>query len=112
MGGPVELPPDHAALGANGTPDGIDVDSLHRGQVDHQPAVGDGAPCDVVTAASDGDLQVVVAPEVDGVDHICGAEAACDDRRTLVDEPVVDHPGLVVAGVSGSSTWPENCCRI
>jgi hypothetical protein len=52
-----------------------------------------------MTTTADGNEQVVVTPEIDGGDHISHVGALGDEGRPFVDHPVVDLPGLVVAGV-------------
>src|ERR671937_912310 len=94
----IELADEDPGLRANGLPDGVDVDPLHRRQVDHQAAVGDRLARDVVTAAADRDLGALVAAEVDGVDHVRRGQAAGDQGGALVDQPVVDVARLVVTG--------------
>jgi hypothetical protein len=98
----IELADEYAWLRSDRLPDWIDVDALHRRQVDHQSFVGDGLSGDVVAASAYGDLQSLLAAEVDRVDHVCGAKAAGDQGGSLVDEAVVDAPRLVVVGGAGT----------
>ena len=70
--GAVEFAPDNPALRSYGALFGVDVDSLHRREVDHEPALGDRPAGDVVTATADRDLHSLFPPDVDGVDDICG----------------------------------------
>ena len=98
-GGGVELGPAHAALRGDGRSPGVDRNSLHLGEVDHHPAVGDGPAGDVVPAAAHGDLESRVAGERERADDVIGGPAADDQRRSAVDEAVVDGACLVVAGV-------------
>jgi hypothetical protein len=78
---------------------GIDVDALHQREVEHQPAFADGLPRYAVTAATDGELQVVRAGESNGVDDIGGPEAAGDQSRTAAEHAIVDATHLVVASI-------------
>jgi hypothetical protein len=103
-GGAVELADPDTGLRADRAPPGVDVDALHQGEVDHQPAVGDGLAGDVVTSAADRDLEPLLPAEVDRVGHVGRVQTACDHGGPLVDQAVVDAPGLVVAGV----TWSED----
>ena len=73
------------------------MDALHRGEIDHHPAVDGAVPGDVVTAAADGDLEIQRPRQLDGVRDVGGAMASRDQRRPLVDQAVVDASGLVVA---------------
>jgi hypothetical protein len=86
-------------LGADGSPDGIDVDPFHQREVDHQAAFGDCFSGDVVPAASDRQLEPGVPGGIDGVNHISGVEAPCDERWPLVDQAVVNFASDLVAGV-------------
>ena len=99
VGRPVVLVPRDPALGPGPPAARIDVDPTHQRQVDHQPAVGDRPAGDVVAAAADRDLQAAVAPEVHRVPHVGDVVAAGDQPGSLVDQPVVHRPRLVVAGV-------------
>ena len=63
----IQLAPQHAALRAHGTRARVDVDPLHRRQVDHQRAVDHGAAGNVVTAAAHADLEALGAREPHGV---------------------------------------------
>ena len=81
---------------------GIDMDAAHRREIDHQAAVGRREPRDVVAAAAHRDLDAGVAAEVDGVANVGGVRATRDEPGALVDQAVVDAPGVVVAGCVGS----------
>lgn len=73
---------------------------FHRHEVDHQPTIDHGTPGHIVPAAPNGDLEAVLAGEVDGVNNVSGAPAACDQRRPLVDEPIVDFSCVLVTDLS------------
>jgi hypothetical protein len=62
---------------------GIDPDALHRGEVDHQPAVCDGVASDVVPAAAHSNQEVVLPGEIDRVDDVGDARAASDERLLI-----------------------------
>ena len=80
---------------------GSTATSCHVGEADHHPAVGHGAPGDVVPAAAHRHLESRAARERERGDHVGGRPGADDHRRAAVDEAVVDGPGLVVARVLG-----------
>src|SRR6202008_805094 len=65
------------------------------------PALADGIAGDVVAAAADGDLELVLAREAHRGLDVGGAVAANHQGRPAVDQPVVHLPGIVVAGVGG-----------
>ena len=77
----------------------IDVNALHRRQVDHQPAIDGRAPCHVVTAATNRHLEAELAREIDGIDDVGHAAASGNQCRALVDQTVVDLPRVLVARV-------------
>ena len=99
LGGGVELAPRQAAPDPRGACLGIDVDGLHRPDVDHEPVVAARVAGRRVAAAADGHGKVVLAREEDRGHDVVGGRAAGDERRTLVDHPVEDGAGVVVATV-------------
>ena len=70
------------AAGLDGRPAGLGVhlDALHQREVDHEAVVTDGIARDVVPAPSDRDEQVVLASELDGLDHIVWRRATGNER--------------------------------
>src|SRR5262245_2142380 len=96
----VVLLPEDAALGSGEPRSGIDMDALHRRQVDHEPVVDGGPTGHVVAATADGHFQIQRPGELHGVGHVGGAPAAGDEGRALVYEPVVNAASLLVAGVA------------
>src|SRR5262249_41256003 len=58
----------------------------------------DGAARGVVAAAAYGDLEAGLSAEEDGIDHVGGRLTPRDRGGPLVDEPVMDATGVVVAG--------------
>jgi hypothetical protein len=97
----VELRPRHAALRTCRSGPGIDPDILHLGQIDHHRVVRDRESTHVVAAAADRDLVPATTGEPHRCGHVGGRPAAHDQRRSAVDQPVVDSSGVVVAGVAG-----------
>jgi hypothetical protein len=79
---------------------------FHRRQVDHEAAIGDGLAGDVVATAADGHLEVAFAAEADGVDDVSHGVAPGDERRALVDEPVVDTACSVIGVIGGGHEGP------
>ena len=93
----VQLAPQHAALRSQDHRLWVDVDAPHGRQVDHQRVVDDRPPGDVVPAASHAYVEPGRTGETDGVGDVRRAVTSCDQRRTPVDQPVVDPPGVLVA---------------
>ena len=98
--GVVEHAPRGAALGARRLRLGIDLHVRHAGQVDHDRVVGGAEARDAVAAPADGQVELVLAREVHGRDHVVGRRAAHDDARPPVDHRVEDLARLVVARVA------------
>jgi hypothetical protein len=76
---------------------GINVDVIHRREVDHEAVVTDGFARDVVSAAFDREQQILIAGEIDGSDDVGSPRTLGDDCWLLVDHPVPHAAGLVVA---------------
>ena len=102
----IELAPGDAALRPHRSVLGIDVNALHRRQVDHHPAIDGRASGHVVAAAANRHLEAKLAREIDGIDHVGHAAASGDQRRPLVDQSVVDLPRVLVAHVRGLQELP------
>src|SRR5262252_10839681 len=88
--------PEDAALGSGELRSGIDINALHRRQVDHEPVVDGGPTGHVVAATADGHFQIQRPGELHGVGNVGSAPAACDECRALVDETVVTAATLLV----------------
>jgi hypothetical protein len=101
LGGPVERAEQRPALDPGPAAHRVDPHPAQHGEVDHQPVVRHGVAGDVVTAAPDADLEVVIA----GVAHRGGdvpdAGAPHDQTRVPVDHRVPDAADPVVAGAAG-----------
>ena len=106
----VELCPRHTALRTRGAGRGIDMDPLHRREVDHQTSVGDRPSGDVVAATANRHLEGALTsrrPEPSTTSAVPPQRAMTG--RTSVDHAVLDLAGLVVA-LAGQrhEAWPEN----
>ncbi len=97
---PIELSEEHAGLSPRGAGLRIDVDALHRSQIDDDAAVADRVAGEAVTAAFDGEGEIGPPRERHGRAHIGGAGAPSDQGGTPVDGAVPDRPALVVGGVA------------
>ena len=87
-------------LGASGATFGVDDDPLHPRQIDHQTAIANGAPGNVVSPASHRHEQVLRPRERDRADDIVNAGAIGDHRRFLIDHTVPHFARLVIGGVA------------
>ncbi len=94
----VDVAPESTTLHPGRATGGVDPHGPHRREVDDDPVVAHRGAGNVVAAAPYGDLQVVVAREAHGRDHIGHARAAGDAGRMTVDRAIPDPAGSVVAG--------------
>jgi hypothetical protein len=92
----VELGPGDAALSPRRAGGRVDVNSLHRPEVDHETAVRDGPSGDVVPAAADRDLEIAATGGTNRLDDVGRALTPGDQGRPPVDHRVVHAADLVV----------------
>ena len=97
----VEIAPGGASLGECGFAFGIDDHGPHLGEVDHHPAVVDRVAGHVVAAAAYREQEILLPRNVHRGHHVGGAVAAGDERRVAVDQPIANHAGIVIGGISG-----------
>src|SRR5207237_9068779 len=100
LGGGIELAPVHSRLRPHHPCLRIDVDPLHRREVEHDPVVAYGVSVDTVTAALDGEGHACIAREEDAGDDASRTRAPHDGPRTAIDHRVEDGACLVVAVVT------------
>ena len=98
----VDVTPQRTTLHPGPAVGGIDPHGPHRREVDDNPVVANGGACHVVASAPYGDLQIVVADETHGRDHVGGPDASGDQVRAPVNGTVPDCTGDVVVGVVGT----------
>ena len=108
---PVVVVPRRTALHPRPPPDRVDVAAPHRREIDHHAALGDRLAGDVVPATADRDLQIPRRARSARRRRRRRCCAPRDQRRSLVDQPVVNGPSRVVAGILAPTTSPENCAR-
>ena len=104
----VELAPEHAGLSARGARRRIDSDSLHRREVDYEPAVTDRVAADAVAAGAHANQQIALAGEADRGSDVGDAGAADDPGWAAVDRAVPDRSGFVVAFIFGADHRAED----
>src|SRR3546814_6145648 len=81
----VDVAPQRATLHPGPAVGGIDPHCPHRREVDDYSVIADGGARYVVAAAPYGDLQIVVAGETHGRDHVSGPDASSDQVRAPVE---------------------------
>ena len=96
----IQLAPQDASLRARRPRLRVDVDPLHRRQVDHQSPVDNGAAGDIVAAAPNADVEALGVCEPNGVCDVRRVLAARDQGRGAVDQSVVDAARVLVTVVS------------
>ena len=97
----VDVTPQRTTLHPGPAGGGIDPHGPHRREVDDNPIVANGSARHVVASAPYGDLQIAVAGETHGRDHVGGPDASGDQVRAPVNGTVPDCTGDVVVGVVG-----------
>jgi hypothetical protein len=101
LGGLVEdTPGDSASRPGPASPD-VDLDGLHRRQVDDEAVVAGRVAGDVVGAAADSNAKPGVGSELQGSGHVRGAGAPRDHGRSTVDHAVPDPACEVVLRMPG-----------
>jgi hypothetical protein len=104
----VDVAPQSTTLHPGGAADGVDPHGPHSREVDDDSVVTHGGAGHVVTAASYGDLHIVVACESHGGRHVSSAAAAGDESGVAVNGAVPYGSGVIVVGVvSGDELAPE-----
>jgi hypothetical protein len=98
----IDVAPQRATLHPGAAVGGIDSHAPHRREVDDDPVVANGGARHVVASAPYGDLQIVVAGETHGRDHVGGPDASGDQARAPVDGTVPHCTGDVVVGMVGA----------
>jgi hypothetical protein len=66
----VELAEEGAAVHLRAAAPGVDTHAAHPREVDHDPVVAGGEPRDAVAAAPDRDLELLLAREPNGREHV------------------------------------------
>jgi hypothetical protein len=94
--GPVEVRPGCPGADASDLCIRVDLDVVHRRQVDHHAAVTHGPAGDAVPASPDGDRQTLAAGVGERFDDVGCAGALDDHRRTTIDHAVPDPSSGVV----------------
>ncbi len=95
----IEIGKRRAAFHARRPVGRIDVDGIHRRQIDYEAIVAHRRARDVVSAAADRHLQVVLAGEVHGGDDVGDAGATHDQGRAPVDHGIPERARFVVVRV-------------
>ena len=102
LGRGIELAPGDAGLGAHRALDRVDLDLLHRREVDGEAALAERRAGNAVAAALHRHLDPARPGEVDGRDDVGRVDAARDRHGMLVDEAVEELARLLVAGTAGA----------
>ena len=98
----VDVAPQRATLHPGPAAGGIDAHGSHGRKVKDNPAVANCGARHVVPSAPYGDLQIMVAGETHGADHVGSPDAPGDQARAPVNGTVPDCTGDVVVGLVGT----------
>jgi hypothetical protein len=107
LGLAIELTPGDAALRTCRVRLRVDMDPFHGGQINDEAAIDRRAARDIMAPAAHGDFERQPPRESDSVHDIGYSPALRDQRRPLVDEAVMDAPGLVIRDVSRPEKTPR-----
>ena len=94
------------ALGPRGAPRDVDVDRLHRPEIEHDPALGSAVTGAAVTAAADRELHAPLAGVDHDVGHVGRVGDPDDDRRMGVDSAEEDGASRVIVGIARGDHLP------
>src|SRR5262245_7038510 len=100
MSGVINVAPDASAAGCDGASCGIDSRVFDLREITHHTVITNSQTTCVVTAAADGDKQIVISGEIYAADYVCDVRASRDQPRFLMDHRVVDLAGFIVVGVA------------
>ncbi len=107
----IDLAPGTAARHANGARRGVDVNGLHRREIDDQPVVNHRQSGPVVAATTNGYVQLILAGKGHGRRHVSRVGTTDDQRRVLVNHGVVESASIIVARVIGRNEIALESCR-
>jgi hypothetical protein len=84
----------------------VDVDGLHRRQVDQHAALGGSIAGQAVTPAADRHLKTGAGGELQRPGYVVSNGRPDDDRRAMIVEAVVAPPRVIVVVVVGEEQFP------
>jgi hypothetical protein len=99
----IEYPERRASGDPCPPPRGVDGYVPHAREIDDQAAVDERMASNVVPAAANRDVEIVIAREADGVRDVVGAGAAYDQRRPSIDHGVPDRARRIVVCIASSN---------
>ena len=79
----------------------VDLERLHRAQIEHDAPVGRAVAGTTVTAAANRELDAILAREGDDLTDTTGVDRLHDGPRPPVEPAHEERAGLIVAGVIG-----------
>src|SRR6266511_304148 len=95
----VELAQENTGLHADGPGLRINMDPLHKTEIDNHPAVADRVAGIAVASSAYGDEQTVDPREANRRDDVLHPYAACDQRQIPIDRSVPHSPVFIVCPV-------------
>ena len=97
----VEDAPGRAAARSRSARARIDRDRVHVSQIDHDPVFAGAEARHAVSSSADGEIEAVVAGEIDCGRHVRRCGGAHDHARAPLDHRIQHLPRLVVGLVAG-----------
>jgi hypothetical protein len=89
----------------------VDPDAFHPRKVDDDPPITDRIPAKAVAAAPDGDGKIVLVSEFKRPRDVGTISTTADQRRVLVNRPIPNPAGLVVANVAWTDQFTAQTIR-
>src|SRR5215475_9387905 len=95
----VEFSPQHSALGLSAAGCGIDLNCLHKREVDHKPIIANCCTGTTVSASPHCDEKLVLAGKSQCDHDLFLIRAKRDQRRSTIDPSIPDLSSCLVSGV-------------
>ena len=107
----IEFAPQNSAAGASAMTVPVDLDALHRGEIDDQAVVTGGVARNVVRPSPNSYGDSVLDRESNRRKHVVRVDTADDPEGSLVDHPVPDSPRRFIVGVLSQDDLASNAAR-
>src|SRR5205823_5103422 len=85
--------------------DWIDLNPFHAGEIDDDATIAGSSTGETVTSTTDGNGEILATCELDGTDDIADVGTACNQGWILVNHPIPDPAGAVVAFITGADQF-------
>src|SRR5271165_2298274 len=106
MGDVIHVTPCTTAFDTDRTSVRVHTDALHARKVDYHPVVTGSKTGAVVSAAADGEQEIVLASESYRCDHVRNIDTFHDHSRALINHRIVYFASFLVTGVFRKNDIP------